>query len=29
MSEYRLPHDEIRFVLEELIGLEAVSELLV
>jgi len=27
MSEYRLPHDEIRFVLEELIGLKAVSEL--
>ena len=27
MSEYRLPDEEIRFVLEELIGLEAVSAL--
>jgi len=27
MSEYRLPHEEIRFVLEELIGLEAVADL--
>ena len=27
MSEYRLPHEEIRFVLEELIGLQKVAKL--